>query len=151
MSRIVTRLSLLVSLAAFLLTPIGAAAASPADETAQVAELVNAERARYGLPALRWESRLAGAAGDYALYMAEQGIFSHFLADGEGLVQRGEAHGYLEWSFLGENLARGKFSPEEVVAAWLSSPTHRANVLSIEACHVGIGHKTGYWAMEIGC
>jgi uncharacterized protein YkwD len=151
MSRIVTHLSLLISLTVFLTTPLGAAAAGPSDETTRVVELVNAERAHYGLPALRWEGRLAGAAADYAAYLSERGIFSHFVEDGIGLVERGEAHGYLEWRFLGENLARDKATPEEVVAAWLASPTHRANVLAIDACHVGIGRATSYWAMEIGC
>jgi uncharacterized protein YkwD len=150
-SRSVTWLSLVVSLAAFMLTPLAAAAAAPSDEAVRVVELVNAERAQYGLPALRWETRLAGAAAEYVAYLSERGIFSHFVEDGIGLIERGEAHGYLDWRFLGENLARDKTTADEVVAAWLASPTHRANVLAIDACHVGIGHKTGYWAMEIGC
>ena len=144
-------LALALPLAFASLTPLSASAAAPADDAGRVVELVNAERTRYGLPALRWESRLASAAADYAAYMAEYGLFSHFEPDGAGLIQRDEAHGYLEWTFLGENLARDKATPEEVVAAWLQSPTHRANLLAIEACHVGIGRTTSYWAMEIGC
>jgi uncharacterized protein YkwD len=144
-------LALALSLALVVLTPLTAAAAAPADDTGRVVELVNAERAQYGLPPLRWESRLASAAAAYATYLADTGLFSHFEDDGTGVVQRDEAYGYLDWSFLGENLARDKATPEEVVAAWLQSPTHRANLLAIEACHVGIGRTTSYWAMEIGC
>jgi uncharacterized protein YkwD len=150
-SRNLPWLALVLSLAFVVTTPLAAAAAAPADETGRVVELVNAQRARYGLPALRWEARLASAAADYATYLAESGLFSHFAEDGAGLAQRDEAHGYAEWSFLGENLARGFATPEEVVAAWLASPSHRANLLAVEACHVGIGRATSYWAMEIGC
>jgi uncharacterized protein YkwD len=144
----------LLVLAATVLGPT-AAAAAPADDAARVVDLVNAVRASHGLPALRWEDRLAGSAADYALTMASVGFFSHFEDDGTGMVQRDEAHGYTSWNFLGENLARDKATPEEVVAAWLSSPTHLANLLAIDACQVGVGlatdQATHYWAMETGC
>ena len=151
MNRLARWLAPLLSLAFLVLTPLSASAATPADDATRVVELVNATRAQYGLPALRWESRLASSAADYAAYLADTGLFSHFEPDGAGLVERDEAHGYLDWSFLGENLARDKATPEEVVAAWLQSPTHRANLLAIDACQVGIGRATSYWAMEIGC
>jgi uncharacterized protein YkwD len=144
-------LALALSVVALALTPAAALAAAPTDDTGRLVELVNAERAAHGLPALRWESRLANAAAAYAAYLSETGLFSHFEEGGAGVVERDEAHGYLDWRFLGENLARDKATPEEVVAAWLASPTHRANLLAVEACHVGTGRATSYWAMEIGC
>jgi uncharacterized protein YkwD len=123
-----------------------------------VVELVNAERAAVGLPPLVWEERLAAAAADYAAAMAGGGFFSHTGADGSDLRQRGQAHGYGDWSFLGENLAAGQDTPEAIVQAWMRSPTHRANVLAADACDIGVGHASAeagrydnYWAMEIGC
>jgi uncharacterized protein YkwD len=125
---------------------------------ARVAELVNAARADAGLPALRWDARLADAASDYAATMGVGGFFSHTGPGGERLTDRAEAAGYLDWSFLGENLAAGQPTPERVVAAWMASQTHRANVLAAEACRIGVGHAAAaqgrydeYWVMEIGC
>lgn len=140
--------------AATLLGP-AIAAAAPQDDAARVVELINAERAAHGLPPLHWEGRLAASAADYAVQMAQSGLFNHWEQDGASMVERDEAHGYTSWSYLGENLARDKATPEEAVAAWLSSPTHLANVLAIDACQVGVGlakdSSVSYWAMETGC
>ena len=140
-----------------LLRPLGppAAALGPED---RVVELVNAERARFGLAPLARQAQLSAAAGEYATAMASFDFFSHSGFDGSSVQARGEAHGYLAWTFLGENLAAGQESPERVVRAWMASPTHRANVLSTQACEVGVGRATArggrysiYWVMEIGC
>jgi uncharacterized protein YkwD len=137
----------------------GAAPAAAAQtEQARVVELVNAERAARGLAPLAWEDRLASSAGSYAGYMASADFFSHTGADGSDVVQRVETAGYTGWSFLGENLAAGQTSPERVVQAWMNSPVHRANVLAVDACEIGIGKAQNptsrfgdYWAMETGC
>jgi uncharacterized protein YkwD len=59
---------------------------------------------------------------------------------------------------MGENLAAGQVTPERVVNRWMNSPAHRANLLSQEACEIGVGHAYAaesvykhYWAMEVGC
>jgi uncharacterized protein YkwD len=124
----------------------------------RVVELVNAERALVGLPPLTRHVGLAAAAGEYAAAMAAGAIFSHTSLDGSGVQDRGEAHGYVGWTFLGENLAAGQDSPERVVQAWMASPTHRANVLAAQACDIGVGRASArgarydvYWVMEIGC
>lgn len=134
----------------------GTASASVADEV-RVVELVNAERAAHGLPPMAINETLGAAAAGYAGYMAEANFFAHKGLDGSTLVTRAEAAGYRAWSFLGENLAAGQPTPERVVAAWMKSPTHRANVLSAEAAEIGIGKAYNpsskyrvYWAMEIG-
>ena len=135
----------------------GPAAAATSD-SARVVELVNGERAARGLAPLAWEDRLASSAGAYAQYMASANFFSHTGADGSNAVARDEAAGYVDWSFLGENLAAGQPTPERVVQGWMNSPAHRANILSGEACEIGIGKAYNpvsrfgnYWTMEIGC
>ena len=134
----------------------GTASASVADEV-RVVELVNEQRAAHGLPPMAINGTLGSAAQGYAEYMAEANFFAHRGLDGSTLVTRAEAAGYRAWSFLGENLAAGQPTPERVVAAWMKSPTHRANVLSSEAAEIGIGKAYNpaakyrvYWAMEIG-
>jgi uncharacterized protein YkwD len=134
----------------------GTASASVADEV-RVVELVNEQRAAHGLPPMATNDTLGAAAQGYAAYMADANFFAHKGLDGSTLVSRAEAAGYTAWSFLGENLAAGQPTPERVVAGWMNSPTHRANVLSGEAAEIGIGKAYNpnakyrvYWAMEIG-
>ena len=90
--------------------------------------------------------------------MARANFFSHTGADGSRFVDRNEASGYVGWLFMGENLAAGQTSAERVVQGWMNSPAHRANILSDEACEIGIGKAFNpasrfgnYWAMETGC
>jgi uncharacterized protein YkwD len=167
-------LGLLVALLGGGLFPASAAAApatpdwpfgilrplAPPGESAEdrIIELVNAERALAGLAPLARHAGLASAAGDYAAAMAGGAFFSHTSLDGSGVQERGESHGYVAWTFLGENLAAGQSTPERVVRAWMASPTHRANVLATQACDIGVGRATArgagydvYWVMEIGC
>jgi uncharacterized protein YkwD len=150
------RLALVVPFATMLF--VSPADAATVHEQVRVIQLVNAERAAHGLGPLAWDQRLVNSAEAYAGYMAGANFFSHTGLDGSRMVGRNEAHGYLGWAFMGENLAAGQPTPERVVAAWMNSPTHRANVLADAACEIGIGHSytdssryKHYWAMEIGC
>jgi uncharacterized protein YkwD len=130
---------------------------APAAEMAQVIDLVNLERAQNGLGPLAYNENLAASAQTYAQRMAEGNFFAHTAPDGSTMVGRAESAGYAAWTFLAENLAGGQPSPDRVVAAWMKSPGHRANILSAEANEVGVGHtfrdgtKFGhYWALEFG-
>jgi uncharacterized protein YkwD len=77
--------------------------------------------------------------------MVARTFFSHMNPSGAGLLERVERTGYLprgdDWS-LGENLAWGQATlgtPASIVAAWMQSPGHRANVLATDFRDVGIG------------
>ena len=55
----------------------------------------------------------------------------------------------------GENVAGGYGSAESVMATWMASPGHRANILNGTFTQVGIGlayaaDGTAYWSMELG-
>ena len=124
---------------------------------AQVIDLVNVERASYGLAPLAYNENLTVSAQTYAQTMADGDFFAHTAPDGWTMVGRAEAAGYDAWVFLGENLAGGQPTPDRVVAAWMKSPGHRANILSDQASEVGVGHtyKGGtrfghYWTLEFG-
>jgi uncharacterized protein YkwD len=149
----------IVSLATSLtvVPALAAPADAPAAEMAQVINLVNAERASAGLGPLTYNPTLTDDAQAYSDYMASANFFAHTAPDGSTLTQRAEAAGYNTWTFLAENLAGGQPTPERVVAAWMKSPGHRANILASEATEVGVGHaynsgaKFGhYWALEFG-
>jgi uncharacterized protein YkwD len=119
----------------------------------EVIDLVNEVRAEDRLePVVRDES-LTSIAGDYACEMIEEDFFSHenptTNADpGERLL----AAGYIYYS-MGENLAFGHRTAEDVFAAWMESPSHRANILDPEWSRVGMAVRTGgtygwYWVQE---
>ena len=56
----------------------------------------------------------------------------------------------------GENIALGPESAEEVVAGWLASPGHCANIMDSRFQHIGVGMTTGrgrgqiYWVQDFG-
>jgi uncharacterized protein YkwD len=102
-----------------------------------VLELVNAARSeprtcgnRRFQPAepLTWESKLAATAHAHSRDMANRDYFAHRGRGGSQVGERALRHGY-EWRRIGENIATGQGSPEQVVASWLASPRHCANIM----------------------
>jgi uncharacterized protein YkwD len=112
--------------------------------------LLNAQRARFDLRPLRMSSQLSQAALRHAADMERRHYFSHVSRNGSSFVQRIRRTGYLQrassW-FVGENLAWGagehRSSPRGIVAAWMGSPPHRANILNSRFREVGIGVVEG--------
>lgn len=112
---------------------------------AQVVEQVNAERAKYGLSALRTDSELTRAACVRAQEIVVE--FSHTRPDGS------------QWSTVsssayGENIAKGQRTVDRVMASWMSSEGHRANILresygSIGVCAYVVDGIT-YWVQLFG-
>lgn len=107
--------------------------------------LINAERRKRGLPKLRYNRRLATAAGRHARDMVRERYFSHDSPSGDDFVDRIRGAGYLRgrsggWS-LGENLAWGSgsmASPRSIVRAWMRSPGHRRNILQRRFREIGV-------------
>ena len=129
--------------------------ATPAQvNTAQLAAttlcLLNAERSRYRLRPLSANRNLARAATRHASDMQQHKYFSHVSRDGKDFVQRIRRAGYLRncsaW-FVGENLAWGagrhRSTPQGIVAAWMASAPHRANILNGRFREIGIGIALG--------
>ena len=112
--------------------------------------LLNAERRSHGLGRLRSDGRLAEAARRFSAQMVSERFFDHVSPSGSTLTDRVRATSYLRgrvrsWS-LGENLAWGagkRATPRSIVAAWMNSPGHRANILDKRFRHIGIGVVTG--------
>jgi uncharacterized protein YkwD len=116
-------------------------------------DLVNAERARHGLPALTADTLLARAARIHAEDMARRGFVGHQGSDGSDPSQRLDRMEY-PWIWVGENIAAGQQTPDEVVPGWLRSQAHLANILSPEAVSAGLamarsseGEYGTYWVM----
>ncbi|MBM3231045.1 CAP domain-containing protein [Candidatus Peregrinibacteria bacterium] len=51
---------------------------------------------------------------------------------------------------LGENLAKGQLSVEQVIEDWMNSPRHRENILRPEFAEIGIGLFGDFWVQEFG-
>jgi uncharacterized protein YkwD len=98
---------------------------------------------------------LVAAAQAQAEGMSSQGILSHQLPGGPSLEAKVRAAGYVGWSALGEAVAQGPASPDEVLALWMGSESHRASILNPVYAEAGVAHyystATGhYWALELG-
>lgn len=108
--------------------------------------LVNQERARNDELPLRGSSELEQAAQSHSEAMVGEDYFAHIAPNGETPVDRVQATGYIPNAqvgyTLGENLAWGTLelaTPSAVVAAWIASPEHLANILTGAYVETAIG------------
>ncbi|HEY1016990.1 MAG TPA: CAP domain-containing protein [Herpetosiphonaceae bacterium] len=107
---------------------------------AQVIALTNQRRAAAGCRALNHSLELSAAASHHSQDMADHDFFSHTGSDGSTPEQRAAAAGYPGFLFGAENVAAGQATPEQVVAAWMASPGHRANILNCQFRAIGVGY-----------
>jgi uncharacterized protein YkwD len=78
---------------------------------------------------LVWNDNLAAAAQEQAEYLIKKKSISHTGAHGSTPESRTKKHGY-RWSWVGENVAKGQSSLEEVIKAWMKSPGHCRNIMN---------------------
>lgn len=120
---------------------------SQGDYASQVVALVNAERAKYGLSALKVDSRVQQAAQVRAKETVQS--FSHTRPNGSSFSTALTEAG-VSYTRSGENIAYGQSTPQQVVQAWMNSSGHRANVLNESFTTIGVGYTvsggTAYWA-----
>lgn len=103
---------------------------------------VNAIRRKAGLKPLRLNSVLHEAAQGHAEDMLARGYFAHESPSGATVRQRSRKAGY-DWASIGENIAFGQTSVDEVVETWMDSPGHRKNILSPNFSELGVGLALG--------
>ena len=131
----------------------------------RVLKLINAARARprrcgtedfAAARPLTWSFVLAGAARVHARDMEQHGFFDHTGSDGSDPWTRVARTGYQPRS-AGENLALNQESPEEVVAGWLASPHHCANIMDAHFRELGLAYVVSrqreqsiYWDLTLG-
>ncbi len=128
--------------------------------TAEVLRLTNEFRAKNGLNPLVANDELDATATAHSKDMADQDYFDHTGQDGSKPWDRAETFGY-EARSMGENIAAGYRTPEQVVQGWIDSPGHRANLLNESFTELGVGYHllendTGsvnyqrYWTQVFG-
>lgn len=120
-------------------------------DAAKVVALLNTHRAAAGLGPLRMAPALNAAAHSFACELASRGTLNHIGTDGARLSERLLRAGY-DTMLIAENAAYGQKSPEAVVAAWMASPGHRANILRPGLNFVGVGQADGaypFWVLDM--
>jgi uncharacterized protein YkwD len=112
--------------------------------------LVNAERRRHGLRALKNNARLRRAADRHSSDMVRRHYFDHRSPSGGDVVARARSARYIRssgsWQ-VAENIAWGSGrlgTPTAIVRAWMNSAGHRANILrgSLREAGVGVSART---------
>ncbi len=108
--------------------------------------LVNQERARNNELPLQPNPQLAKSSQMHSENMASEDYFSHVAPNGETPLQRVQATGYIPNAqvgyTIGENIAWGTLylaTPSAIVAAWIASPDHLANILNSEYHDTAVG------------
>ena len=104
---------------------------------AQVLELVNAERAKEDLPALKASDALNKAANIRAKELVTEN--SPNRPDGRNGCS-GLTDEKIVYETAGENIASGCKTPKDVVEKWLEDAGHRAQIMSSDYTYMGVGY-----------
>jgi uncharacterized protein YkwD len=122
----------------------------------ELLRLTNAERTKRGLKPLSLSTKLNQAAQNHATDMVQRQYFDHTSPDGSKPRDRAKAVGYIG-SYVGENIAAGQQSASSVVASWMESKGHRANILNKNFKEIGLGYIYNrnddyghYWVQVFG-
>ena len=115
----------------------------PVDETAvnqntfaqEVLDLVNRERAKVGRKPLRLSEELLQAAAVRGEEISRH--YAHTRPDGSPFQT---VLGKRKSGFLGENIAAGATSPQQVMEMWMNSPGHKKNILYSHYDELGVGY-----------
>lgn len=102
----------------------------------KVFDLINAERAKNSLAPFKKLDAITEIANVRAWELSVS--FGHSRPDGSSAADLLYGMG-LNYSHIGENIAAGQATPEEVVEAWMNSAPHRKNILSEDYIYMGIG------------
>ena len=142
-------------------------------------EAVNNVRSAHKLKPVRNNYYLDLSAQRHAKDMVNRGYFNHFTPEGLSYVDRIKSAGYLDIDpalcscnqqfdlrgtaheknqdclcepvfSVGENLAKGQLSVEQVMKEWLNSPKHRATILRPQFEEIGIGLFDDVWVQNFG-
>jgi uncharacterized protein YkwD len=131
----------------------------------RVLELTNAARAQgrhcgneaFGAaPPLKLSPLLSQVALEHSRDMAGHNSFSHTGTDGSSPGDRMTRAGY-QWHLAGENIASGVTTADAVVAGWLNSPHHCANIMTPGFTEMGVAYDYDsrsadaiYWTQVFG-
>ncbi len=105
---------------------------------------------------VKWNNKLQSAAEVHSLDMTAHNFFSHTGSDGSSVSARADAQSY-DWVAIGENIAAGQETAQEVIEGWLSSEGHCRNLMSSNYTEIAVAciadentDYTRYWTNVLG-
>ncbi|MFJ7952514.1 SafA/ExsA family spore coat assembly protein [Lysinibacillus sp. NPDC096418] len=112
----------------------------------EVIKLVNVERAKAGLPALKEDWELSRVAKYKSQDMRDKNYFNHTSPTYGSPFTMMKNFG-ISYKSAGENIAKGQKTAAEVMKAWMNSEGHKANIMSKNFTHIGVGYVANgnYW------
>ena len=113
----------------------------------------NREREKEGKGPLKLSEKLSQAAAAHAKDMAEHHTLDHTGSDKSTVAERVKRTGYA-YVVVGENIADGQKTVEDVMATWMESPGHRENILAdfteMGAARAKDDDGVYYWCVDLG-
>jgi uncharacterized protein YkwD len=107
----------------------------------QLFDGINAERAKQGLSPLVEDTSASQAAKAHSEDMVGRQFFDHITPEGwtpDDRLKMLNAGTYLAG---GENIIQGSNDAAALIASWMASPPHRANILNPSFNRLGVGVK----------
>ncbi len=105
---------------------------------AEVARLVNVERSKKGLPALKMNWELSRVARYKSQDFIKKNYFAHQSPTYGSPFDMMENFG-VRFTAAGENIAKGQPTPAAVMNSWMNSAGHRGNILGANYNQIGVG------------
>jgi len=140
---IIASLVVLVKIGVMLLVAFTPGYVFPVDITNQnIVNLTNQQRASAGLPELKLNTKLAQAAASKAADMLANQYFSHISPSNISPWYWFKAAGY-NYAYAGENLAMDFTTAENTLAAWMTSDSHKKNILNTKYSEIGVAVLEG--------
>jgi len=107
-------------------------------------------------PPVVWNGTLQAIALNHSNDMAQSNFFSHTGSDGLNIAERATNAGY-NWNTIGENIAAGQTTTENVFQSWTDSPGHCSNLMNpkfeeiaVTCTEVSASQYRQYWTNVLG-
>lgn len=108
----------------------------------KVLSQTNEQRQKLGLSLLKYNSVLSQSAAAKAQDMFTNNYWAHNSPQGKSPWDFFKSAGY-KYSIAGENLAKDFYDTDDLLKAWMNSPTHRDNIINAKYQEIGIAVVNG--------
>ncbi len=134
----------LVSLVLFVPMDVYSSPVFLQEEKMRIIELINEKRDELGVPKVDIHDKLNRSSYAKAKDMSAESYFSHKGPNGESLKGYLDYVGY-DFILAGENLAVGFYNAQDIVDAWVDSPSHYENLIEEGYQDTGLAVHSGVY------
>ena len=99
--------------------------------------------------ALLWDDALDMAAQRHVRDMSLNNYLDHIGTDASTPYQRAAEAGF-EGAFIGENIARGYLTIQDVMNQWIHSPSHCRTIMDDHYYYIAVAYDDYYWVQMFG-